>query len=537
MGRSGMWAARAVVGVGALALLATSCSLLPGSDDRSPTPSQSSSGGSPSISQATGPDGLPKPVAQKRWALVSKTSKAASRDGGPFLQASVYGVYRDGDQARLALGVTVTGDNSQGLSARLTDLFTIEHGSDDPSLDSTGLTLVDSAKHKAYLVARDAQGKCLCPDSPEVGAGITTLMISVHAAPEGKSIDVVLPKFGVLPGIPITDGQVPTSISSPPASKTSPRPGKLPRLFVVEPGSKGPAARLPVVDIELPTANVDASVTKRKGKVVLAADVLFKFDKATLTSKAKARIAETAQILRKNATGTVQVNGYTDAKGSNAYNLKLSKRRAAAVRAELAKSLTGSGLKLVPHGYGEANPTASNKDPRGQALNRRVETVYKTKPGAGSSPASTDEPGSSTTGPPTPGKAYVTKNVTLQGKKFPVEMYGVQRHGGLATLEFGVKVPPEAGLLRLRGLFSRGSFLDDTVDGVDLVDRTNSRRYLSGKYVEQCFCSTDFGRWNVGPGQTLYLSATYVAPPDGVEKVDIVTPRTGTFRNVPVLPA
>ena len=75
---------------------------------------------------------------------------------------------------------------------------------------------------------------------------------------------------------------------------------------------------------------------------------------------------------------SIEVDGHTDSKGADAYNLELSQRRAATV----AKALQGDGLTapLTIHGFGETQPVAPNTlkgadNPVGRQLNRRVELV------------------------------------------------------------------------------------------------------------------------------------------------------------------
>ena len=83
---------------------------------------------------------------------------------------------------------------------------------------------------------------------------------------------------------------------------------------------------------------------------------------------------EAAEILRSHPDMRVEVNGYTDAIGSYAYNLRLSKRRAAAV----VNYLVGKGIasdRLIPQGFGKTNFVATNKTAEGRAQNRRVELV------------------------------------------------------------------------------------------------------------------------------------------------------------------
>ena len=85
---------------------------------------------------------------------------------------------------------------------------------------------------------------------------------------------------------------------------------------------------LPVVDLTYGSASLDNSVRTDESadqvKVTLAADVLFQFDKASLSPRARSRIDEVAGRLRDAPAGAVKVDGYTDAKGSDAYNLAVA---------------------------------------------------------------------------------------------------------------------------------------------------------------------------------------------------------------------
>lgn len=113
-------------------------------------------------------------------------------------------------------------------------------------------------------------------------------------------------------------------------------------------------------------------------RVLLAADTLFEFDKATLTAAAQANVARTAELVRQGGAGRVTVTGYTDAKGEVAYNLALSQRRATAVVAALQAQPGLAERDLAAVGKGEADPVAPNAapdggdDPGGRARNRRV---------------------------------------------------------------------------------------------------------------------------------------------------------------------
>ena len=83
---------------------------------------------------------------------------------------------------------------------------------------------------------------------------------------------------------------------------------------------------------------------------------------------------EAAETLKANPNVKIYVNGYTDSIGSYAYNLRLSKRRAAAVVAYLVdRGIPAS--QLIPQGFGKTNFVATNSTAEGRAQNRRVELV------------------------------------------------------------------------------------------------------------------------------------------------------------------
>ena len=100
--------------------------------------------------------------------------------------------------------------------------------------------------------------------------------------------------------------------------------------------------------------------------------VNFDFNKATLTAKAKTNLDKLVPVFKEYPDTDIKIFGYTDSKGTDEYNLNLSKQRAAAVRAYLdTQGLNGS--RFVNEGMGEADPIASNETEEGRALNRRVE--------------------------------------------------------------------------------------------------------------------------------------------------------------------
>jgi len=100
--------------------------------------------------------------------------------------------------------------------------------------------------------------------------------------------------------------------------------------------------------------------------------VLFDLNKSTIKPEAIKVLNKIAAYLNKHPEMKVEVRGYTDSTGPHAWNMKLSQRRADAVRDYLA----GEGVptdRLSTNGYGPDNPIASNDTKEGRALNRRVD--------------------------------------------------------------------------------------------------------------------------------------------------------------------
>ncbi|UEP23086.1 OmpA family protein [Burkholderia ambifaria] len=107
-------------------------------------------------------------------------------------------------------------------------------------------------------------------------------------------------------------------------------------------------------------------------KITLDTDTNFDFDRATLTPIARERLDKLLKDSAGITFATVAVSGYTDSIGSDDYNQKLSEQRAATV----SRYLQDHGLRAnryAAHGYGKANPVASNQTASGRAQNRRVE--------------------------------------------------------------------------------------------------------------------------------------------------------------------
>jgi outer membrane protein OmpA-like peptidoglycan-associated protein len=102
--------------------------------------------------------------------------------------------------------------------------------------------------------------------------------------------------------------------------------------------------------------------------------ILFDFDSNTLKAAAKENIKTLANSLNQYPGTDVKVIGHTDNKGTEAYNMSLSERRAAAVKA-FAVAQGVPSTRLVTVGKGFSEPIADNTTEAGRAANRRVEIV------------------------------------------------------------------------------------------------------------------------------------------------------------------
>jgi outer membrane protein OmpA-like peptidoglycan-associated protein len=111
-----------------------------------------------------------------------------------------------------------------------------------------------------------------------------------------------------------------------------------------------------------------------EGKLVTYG-IYFDVNKDVVKPESYGTLKGIADILNEVPDVKVRVTGHTDSDGADAANLDLSKRRAAAVRNELAKSFNVNADRLVTDGMGESQPVAPNDTPVNKALNRRVEFV------------------------------------------------------------------------------------------------------------------------------------------------------------------
>ncbi len=107
-------------------------------------------------------------------------------------------------------------------------------------------------------------------------------------------------------------------------------------------------------------------------EILVLPDIHFEFDKAIIKPESYPILDSIARWLLSNPSMIVEIAGHTDNIGSAEYNLKLSQRRAEAVR----QYLINKGVppeRIYARGYGETQPIADNSTEEGRAKNRRVE--------------------------------------------------------------------------------------------------------------------------------------------------------------------
>ncbi len=103
--------------------------------------------------------------------------------------------------------------------------------------------------------------------------------------------------------------------------------------------------------------------------------ILFDVNSANIKPESYGTLKEMANVLKENADLKIKIVGHTDADGNDNDNLDLSKRRAAAVKAALAKEFSIDESRMETDGKGEGEPIDKNDNPAGKANNRRVEFI------------------------------------------------------------------------------------------------------------------------------------------------------------------
>ena len=137
------------------------------------------------------------------------------------------------------------------------------------------------------------------------------------------------------------------------------------------PATAAPGCGAPVA-APAPAAPKAAAPVAAASKVTYAADAFFDFDKSVVKPAGKAKLDDLVSKVKGINLEVIIAVGHTDSIGSDAYNQKLSVRRAEAVKAYLVSKGIEKN-RIYTEGKGEKQPVASNKTKEGRAKNRRVE--------------------------------------------------------------------------------------------------------------------------------------------------------------------
>jgi outer membrane protein OmpA-like peptidoglycan-associated protein len=122
--------------------------------------------------------------------------------------------------------------------------------------------------------------------------------------------------------------------------------------------------QIPGVEVTRPSENqIDVRLTS---------DILFDFGSAELRPESRITLRDLAENFRRYPNEQYDIEGHTDAVGSDDYNVRLSQRRADAVRGYLIDQGVLAS-QIFAYGYGATRPKASNDTPEGRQINRRVE--------------------------------------------------------------------------------------------------------------------------------------------------------------------
>jgi OmpA-OmpF porin, OOP family len=128
------------------------------------------------------------------------------------------------------------------------------------------------------------------------------------------------------------------------------------------------------IENKMVDAGAMAKGLREKGHIALYG-IYFDTDKAVIKPESRPTLDEIAKLLRAQPQLNVVIVGHTDSQGTFDYNVDLSRRRADAVAAELARSYKIANTRLRTAGVGFLAPIGSNASDDGRALNRRVELV------------------------------------------------------------------------------------------------------------------------------------------------------------------
>lgn len=142
-----------------------------------------------------------------------------------------------------------------------------------------------------------------------------------------------------------------------------------------------PASEIPmfISNVRIASADVDSRSLLIKDLMekgtASTSDILFDVNSDVLKKESFPIIKQFGDALVQNQTLKIKIVGHTDSDGSDANNMELSKKRAAAVKAYITENYAVAGSRIQTEGKGESQPIAQNTSADGKAKNRRVEFI------------------------------------------------------------------------------------------------------------------------------------------------------------------
>lgn len=312
------------------------------------TPTESSSA-TPSASPSPSPAAVEGVVVEREYY-------------GVPLQVTVGPVESTGDLAVVPIEVAVDPAADPALVTAAPQLGLTLAGADiragASAAGTSGVRLVDEATVYPVGVSADSSFTATSGVLP-LDPGTPVSAVSVHAAPAGEEVDVLLPRLGMFRDVPVMDAGADVDATL---------------------AEVGEPVDPPSYELRSFSASFDdVASTSEEGDVVtvtLTSDVLFDSSEHRLDGEAKAAVADVVEQVEEAADGgTVSVVGHTDDVDTDDFNQKLSERRAQSVADELRSGL-GDTYDVSSEGRGESEPVAIGTSPEARAANRRVEIVF-----------------------------------------------------------------------------------------------------------------------------------------------------------------
>ena len=202
-------------------------------------------------------------------------------------------------------------------------------------------------------------------------ANMAKIYVAAAALAASAAYAGVTPNATDSQGLPVRDGQgacvQSSGIEHPDCVAKKAEPAKpaapaAPPAPVVPPPAAQPAA--------------PAAPSSVKQSITIQAEALFDFDKSVLKPAGKKSIDDAVAKMQRVDVEMVIATGHTDSIGTDAYNQRLSERRATSVK-EYMVSKGIPSAKITTLGKGETQPVATNKTKEGRAKNRRVDIEFK----------------------------------------------------------------------------------------------------------------------------------------------------------------